>query len=309
MSYPLISVIIPIYNVEKYIRQCIDSVIGQTYKNLEIILVDDGSLDNSPQICDEYAQRDNRIKVIHKENGHVSSARNVGIDASTGEFIMFTDSDDFIDRNMVEDLLALQVKTLADISCCEVKRYVNGESIQITHTHLDASITEFDRDTLLRKLITLKIDCGPCNKLFKRNIIGNNRFIIGRSNEDYIFLFFIYLSCNKVTYTNRAYYNYRVTPGSVTQTFSSKSLDVLKNAIDIENYIYKHGLDYRTEIHWYKVRVCMSLVWRIKRNHAKKKYSAIYQYCKQCVLDNVLFVFFDKHYSLRMKGTTILGLL
>ena len=100
----LISVVVPIYNVENYIKKCVDSILSQTYKNLEIILVDDGSPDNCPQICDEYAQKDNRIKVIHKENGGLSDARNAGIDISKGKFITFIDSDDYIEKDYVEVL-------------------------------------------------------------------------------------------------------------------------------------------------------------------------------------------------------------
>ena len=112
----LISIIVPIYNVEKYLKKCIDSIINQTYKNLEIILVDDGSPDNCGKICDEYAKKDNRIKVIHKENGGVSSARNVGVENATGEYIGFVDSDDYIEKDMYEVLINNLKKENADIS-------------------------------------------------------------------------------------------------------------------------------------------------------------------------------------------------
>ena len=104
---PLISVIIPVYKVEKYLNKCVDSVLNQTYKNLEIILVDDGSPDKCPEICDEYAKKDDRIKIIHKQNGGLSDARNVGIEKSTGEYITFIDSDDYVDSNYIEQLYKL----------------------------------------------------------------------------------------------------------------------------------------------------------------------------------------------------------
>ena len=114
----LISIIIPVYNVEQYLSRCIDSVINQTYKNLEIILIDDGSTDDSGEICDEYALKDNRIKVMHKQNGGVSSARNEGLDISKGNYIGFIDSDDFIEKDMYEFLYDLLTKNNCDISCC-----------------------------------------------------------------------------------------------------------------------------------------------------------------------------------------------
>ena len=115
---PLISVIVPVYNVENYLPRCLDSIINQTYTNLEILLVDDGATDNSGKLCDEYAQKDNRIRVFHKENGGVSSARNMGLDNATGEYIAFVDSDDYIDKCMYEIMLNSSVQNNADIVVC-----------------------------------------------------------------------------------------------------------------------------------------------------------------------------------------------
>ena len=111
---PLISVIIPVYKVEKYLKRCIDSVINQTYKNLEIILVDDGSPDNCPKICDDYSKKDKRIKVIHKKNGGVSAARNKGLKLSNGDYIVFVDSDDWLEYNFVEEMLTNLRKNKVD---------------------------------------------------------------------------------------------------------------------------------------------------------------------------------------------------
>ena len=114
----LVSIIVPIYNVEKYIKECIDSIINQTYKNLEIILVDDGSPDCCPKICDEYSKKDKRIKVIHKENGGLSSARNAGLDVAKGEYVSFIDSDDVVDEKFIETLYNLCIENNCDISEC-----------------------------------------------------------------------------------------------------------------------------------------------------------------------------------------------
>ena len=121
MLNPLISVVVPIYNVDKYLDRCVESIIKQTYTNLEIILVDDGSSDNSPQICDNWNVKDKRIKVIHKENGGLSDARNVGLSFATGEIISFIDSDDWIEHEMFEKMLNRKKKDNSDIVSCGVK--------------------------------------------------------------------------------------------------------------------------------------------------------------------------------------------
>ena len=119
----LISVIVPVYKVEKYLRECVDSILAQTYTNLEIILVDDGSPDNCGKICDEYAQNDSRIKVIHQENGGLSAARNAGLDIATGKYIGFVDSDDYAELNMFEELHKRIIENNADLSICGVKKF------------------------------------------------------------------------------------------------------------------------------------------------------------------------------------------
>ena len=114
---PLITVVVPIYNVEDYLNKCIESIVNQTYKNLEIILVDDGSPDNSPKMCDDWAKKDKRIKVIHKENGGVSSARNIGIDKSKGEWITFVDADDWIEKTYIEDMYNISIEFEISRTC------------------------------------------------------------------------------------------------------------------------------------------------------------------------------------------------
>ena len=129
MNNSLISVIVPIYKSEKYLEKCIESIIGQTYKNIEIILVDDGSEDRCGEICDAYSLKDNRIKVIHKKNGGISDARNAGLDIATGEYIGFVDSDDYIANDMLETLLGLSKQYMADISCVSYYELIDNSVI------------------------------------------------------------------------------------------------------------------------------------------------------------------------------------
>ena len=153
---PLLSIIVPIYNVEQYLERCIESIINQTYKNLEIILVDDGSKDNSGTIADTYASKDNRIKVIHKENGGLSDARNHGLDQSKGKYIMFIDSDDFIDSSMCEILFETAEKYFSDIVSCNYYIYRNKNHISVHPMSIQEDEKVFSGIDIL-KYLTVKI--------------------------------------------------------------------------------------------------------------------------------------------------------
>ena len=150
MNNPLISIIVPIYNVEVYIRNCVDSILGQSYENIEIILVDDGSPDNCGDICDEYGSKDKRIKVIHKKNGGLSSARNAGIDIATGDYLGFIDSDDWIESDMYESLYTALTSHKADISVCG--RYI-VEGSRITTISDSEKAEVFTRSEALSELV------------------------------------------------------------------------------------------------------------------------------------------------------------
>ena len=226
----LISVIIPVYNVEKYLRRCIDSIIAQTYKNLEIILVDDGSTDNSGKICDEYLKQDNRIKVIHKKNGGLSDARNNGIKIATGDYIGFVDSDDWIHTNMYEKLHYALVENDADISCCKLIRC--KDSIKKISKKFDSSISEYNQLQYIRKFF--KIDSQECvyyawNKLYKKQIIDENQYPINLTSEDVVGTYKALLKSKKIIEINYPYYYYYYNPDSITSgKFSKKDLDLIE---------------------------------------------------------------------------------
>ncbi len=222
MKKDIISVIVPIYNVEKYLNRCIDSIINQTYKNLEIILVDDGSPDNCPKICDEYAKKDDRIKVIHKENGGLSDARNKGIKIASGEYIGFVDSDDYIDEKMYEYLLKLIKDNNAEISVCGYKKVYSEEIEYIS----------YGKDTVLDTTEGLKTllynnDVGNYvwNKLFLTSSFKENNieFPKGKIMEDILTTYKLYEKANRIAIGTDEFYNYVQRENSIVGSKSSKS--------------------------------------------------------------------------------------
>lgn len=178
---PLISVIVPVYKVEKYLEKCIDSILAQTYKNLEIILVDDGSPDRCGQICDEYAQKDNRVKVIHKENGGLSDARNAGIDVAKGDFISFVDSDDYILPEMMGEMISAAMKNNCDMAICGVYRELKNKCEE---QHFFEKQTILTQEELFQMCFEDSLPSYAWNKITKKECWNNIRFKVGITWED-----------------------------------------------------------------------------------------------------------------------------
>ena len=209
MGYDMmISVIVPVYKVERYLDQCVESIVGQTYRDLEIILVDDGSPDGCPALCDTWAARDSRIRVIHKANGGAASARNVGLDHAGGDYIAFVDSDDALEPDMYELLLSLLEEHRADIAHCGYRRYdLDGTEKEVRGTGevVVQSRTEAERCLLEGRLFT----GGLWNKLFPRRLLEGLRLpedlVI---NEDVLFCFEAFARADKLVYQDSGKYRY-----------------------------------------------------------------------------------------------------
>ena len=201
-----ISVIIPVYKVEKYLNRCVESVVQQTYGNLEIILVDDGSPDNCPQICDNWAKKDNRIIVIHKENGGLSDARNAGIERSTGEYITFVDSDDLISRNMIEVLYKTIVSEDVDIAVTTMKPFYK-ELPKLDDNEMN--VVSGDASLILTEIIYKSSKWEACGKLYKKSLFENGvRFIKGKLYEDLHFMPRVFRQAKRATISNSEMYYY-----------------------------------------------------------------------------------------------------
>lgn len=235
----LISVIVPVYNIEQYLPACIESILAQTYTNLEIIFIDDGSTDGSGRVCDEYAAKDARIRVIHKPNGGVSSARNVGLDAATGTLIGFVDGDDTIAPEMYQTLYFNMCEFEADIACCgcEVVWHDRVELRNGTGKRLT-----YDRIQGLKTLLSGRIEPSLCNKLYRTRLFENIRLNADiRVNEDLLINYYLF-NRSKISTFNDAYcYRYIHRVGSCTMGgFSEKQLDQIIVAKEIKADIEKH---------------------------------------------------------------------
>lgn len=212
-----ISVIIPVYNVEKYLCACVNSVINQTYKNLEIILVDDGSTDKSGAICDEYALKDERIKVFHKSNGGLSSARNYGLDRMSGDYVFFLDSDDFISLQCLEKMLEVSIEQNADIVSSLNKRFAT-ESDLITQNTVKKEIVVYSSKQTLENTFkkTENFFVVSWAKLYKYKTFDNLRFTEGVIHEDEFICHRLYGQINKFVLLKEELYFYRENPCSIT---------------------------------------------------------------------------------------------
>lgn len=255
----LISVIVPIYNVENYLGKCIDSIINQTYRNLEIILVDDGSPDNCGEICDQYASQDIRIRVIHKTNGGLSDARNAGMRIMNGEFLMFVDSDDWLQDNCVEILYEIQKKYKADLVIGGVQKIedITGNILWATK---NLSPLEYEYKSNEEAMKDMFINgCASWARLYKKSIHEGILFPKGEINEDEAIVLEILNRCEKVVKTNRVIYNYRFRTESITSTnWNLKKIDWYEHCKNNLKYVEEN---YPKLQEVAQARYISSLIW------------------------------------------------
>ena len=284
----LISVIVPIYNVEKYLSKCVYSLINQTYKNLEIILVDDGSPDKCPEICDDYAKRDERIKVVHKKNGGLSDARNAGMEVATGEYISFIDSDDYISLDFFETLLNTMTAENSDIVECSVVKFYEDEHFDEYSD--DLSVTHYSTVDGLSALISENpFHQHVWNKLYKTEMVADVPYAVGKLNEDEFWTYQIFGRAKKVTKINKTMYYYFQRNSSIMGVgYNLRRLDALEGKSNRQKYIEKNypKLTLQAKIDMYNS--CMfayqSILKFMSGNDKKKAVSIIKKYKKDCNL-------------------------
>lgn len=237
-----ISIIVPVYKVEKYLNKCVDSLICQTYQNLEIILVDDGSPDNCPKICDEYAKKDSRVKVVHKENGGLSDARNAGMKEITGEYVSFIDSDDYVSIDFFESLFNVMNKTQSDIVECSVLKVYEGRENDRSETNSNTEeVKVFNTEDALKNLILdVLFRQHVWNKLYKASVVKDILFEKGKLNEDEFWTYQVFGNAKKVARYEKSMYFYLQRQGSIMANgYSLKRLDGLEAKFNRQKYIDK----------------------------------------------------------------------
>lgn len=288
MSKPLISIIVPVYNVEKYLKKCIESILSQTYQNIEIILVDDGSEDNSGAICDQYAAEDARIVVIHKKNGGLSTARNAGIDRSNGDFISFIDSDDYVSEDFCKILLQAILNENADMVICNFLSVdENYNLIQENNVNLPIKNSCVNHDEFMKGY------CGEfgwyyviaCNKLYKKSLFDELRYPVGKQHEDAFLIHRLVYQCNKIACVSRPLYYYVQRKGSIMSKISVKNMDLGEALIDQYWFAKKNG-------------------YPMLKNYAVRRLSFEFEKWKELVADNKMAE--QKYKELRKKTLFLL---
>lgn len=269
-----LSIIIPVYNTSKYLRRCLDSVIKQTYKDLEIICINDGSKDDSLEILNEYKAKDSRIKVIDKKNEGVSIARNVGLDNASGELVAFVDSDDAIVPDMYEKLIENLNEFKSDISACDVYRIRNREVYDYGKNDLDKFLVE---NPILDFLLNQNLQYVIANKVLRKSIIGKTRFDSNLTNsEDRLFLYEIYKKNPKVVKYNAPKYIYYYNYDSASKgEFSLKHLSVLESATRIYDDVLAN-YDYSLEALNYMFENCIVFERKLALSTNKNDYLDYY---------------------------------
>lgn len=260
----LISVLVAVYNVDKYITKCLDSIINQTYSNIEIVIVDDGSTDNSKKICTEYAKKDKRIKVFEIEHGGLSKVRNYGIKVAAGKYIYFVDSDDYLDNDLLETLYNNIKKENADISCCSF--YEVFKSKIIKKNSVNEYFVMSSHDAILKSFQDEGLSVYAWNKLFKKELFNDIEFPLGKKSQDRFVMYQIFDKCQKIVYQSICKYYYVQRKDNTSMTLSKINTDSIEASLNAINYLKKYPqiINYATanyllsELKCYKKKVLYS---------------------------------------------------
>lgn len=236
---PLVSVIVPVYNIEKYIERCIDSITHQTYQNLKIILVDDGSTDASGRICDEYAANDSRIKVIHKANGGLSDSRNIAIDCAEGEWITLVDGDDFLADTAIESMYRAASMSGAQMVCCLYKLAYEGQKTNFSEGYAESKISVYSQEEALEKMLRQsEFNNSAWAKLYKTELFSGIRYPKGELYEDLGTTYKLFCAAEKVALVRIEGYGYFVRLGSIQQSnFSKEKMAELRFVKEQKKYL------------------------------------------------------------------------
>ena len=305
----LVSVIVPVYKVEAYLGRCVDSILAQTHRNLEVILVDDGSPDRCGMICDEYAERDPRVCVIHKENGGLSSARNAGIDIAKGEYLEFVDSDDWIEPDAVESLLSAARQHQVDLVIggrWDVKEKTGEKTVGLCPEKTETVPAE---ETVRRIFRWENCDSAAWDKLYHRRLFRQIRYPYGVICEDVPVTYLIAFDAGRVTFLSKPIYNYLHRQGSITYSaVSEKNFHLSRHTEKILPYIQKNYPDLKTEARYLRVR---SLIYAVQSvdiasREDQKRFAQLCGAERKNLRKHLVFILCCPWFSRREKITDVL---
>lgn len=309
MNRPLISIIIPVYNAESYIRRCIESVLSQTYKEIQVILINDGSTDNTLSILEEYSRSDSRIQLINKDNSGVSRTRNIGIDISDGEYIGFVDADDYLEPEMYEKLYNAIKKTAADVACCgyyqdfDTYKYeisVDDSLLADNKTYYELCGTSNILGQYFRQDIRSGIGDGNWNKLFRKDIISDIRYDNTLYCEDVDFQIKVFEKCKKVVCIKEMLYHYVDNSFSATKKeFNDSKAGALNVVDDVLNRVLSTYPDIKTQAYAFHLTWYISVLQDLMGNRNSKASKYYYKIIRNKIRQNSKFYFQNK-YSKRL---------
>ena len=304
MQNKKVSVIVPVYNMEKYLSRCVDSILSQTYADLEVILVDDGSKDSSAAICDQYAERDGRIKVVHKANGGLSSARNAGLDLATGDYIGFVDSDDYISPEMYS-VLCHHIEN----SDCEIANvmYVradeNGRTTPSKVPH--NTDKEIEAEQFAKELMLHTGDVSVCTKLFRAELFKNIRFPEGKLNEDLLFILDVLGGVKKIAFAAHVGYFYFTRSGSISGGYGKAVIDMVGNSLLAKQTVDTAFPSLRKETERFAIFQHMAYLLLVPEKDAKKE-NIVYISALKYLRRNAVRAIFNRNLTLKNKLAIIL---
>ncbi len=297
----MISVIIPVYNADKWLNRCIDSVLAQTLSDWELILIDDGSTDDSPIICDKRASSDERIRVIHQENQGASLARRNGITEAKGEYISFIDSDDWVERNYLEILYGAQVGKKVRVSACNIIRHHEEEEFCIS----SGACELFDEKQLLERFFRYDFWGFP-GKLYHKSVFSDVEFPTYTINEDYMVMAQIFHFEKGIANISTPLYHYMLHEGSLSNTtLSRRMFDEYHNKLWVLNFYEDNNPTYAPHAKAQLAETCIKLCREVCEQKKKKDFAAEYQLVRGFLQKNLFSLMFNKHLLVGLKAMAI----
>lgn len=308
----LLSVIIPVYNVEEYLARCVNSILNQTHPALEVILVNDGSTDGSGSICDAFARIDPRVRVIHKENGGLSSARNAGMDAAAGEYITFVDSDDWIEENAYEHLLGLMEGYHVKLVCggnYDVDGGTGERTLGICPQKEEVITAE---EMVARMFMWQGCDSSACDKIYHRSLLDTFRYPEGRVCEDVAVTYKIVLGTDRVAMSDLPFYNYYHRPGSITistaEEISEKTFHFSQHTEEIYPYIREHHPAIEPQARYLRVRSLSHILLLLEqeKEEVRREFAAEYWHARKELQKHTGFILKSPYFGNKEKITNLL---